>query len=128
MIDYISTAEAPKPVGPYSQAVKINIDVMHAMIITSGQVAIDPKTGKFLHGDIATQTTQVCENLKAVLKKGGSDFSHVLKSTVFLADMKDFVPMNTIYEKYFGKPARSAIGVNELPLGAKVEIEVIAYA
>ena len=114
----IHTDQAPNAVGPYSQAI-------HAgdLIFTSGQVALDPKTGKMVAGGIEKQARQVLENLKAILEAAGSDLSKVLKATVFLDD-------NEVYAEYFpeDQPARSAYQVGALPLGALVEIEVIALA
>jgi len=121
----IHTDEAPNAVGPYSQAI-------HAgdLIFTAGQVALDPKTGKMVAGGIKEQTRQVLENLKAILEAAGSDLSKVLKATVFLDDIGTFTQVNEIYAEYFpeDQPARSAFQVGALPLGALVEIEVIALA
>ena len=122
----ISTTDAPAAIGPYSQAIRIG-----EMIYTSGQVALDPATGLLVPGGIAEQTVRVCENLKAVLKEAGVDFVHVLKTTVFLKDMKDFAAMNEIYARYFAPegavaPARSTVQVAALPKDALVEIELIA--
>jgi 2-iminobutanoate/2-iminopropanoate deaminase len=119
----IHTENAPKALGPYSQAIQSG-----QLLFTSGQVGIDPKTNKLVEGDIRVQTRQVMENLKAVLTAAGSDFSKVLKSTVFLADMKDFTAFNEIYGSYFSAqpPARSTFQVAALPLGARVEIEMVA--
>ncbi len=121
----IHTDKAPAAIGPYSQAI-------HAgdLIFTSGQVALDPKTGKMVEGGIKEQARQVLENLKAILEAAGSDLSKVLKATVFLSDIKDFAQVNEIYAQYFpvDKPARSAFQVGALPLGALVEIELVALA
>jgi 2-iminobutanoate/2-iminopropanoate deaminase len=122
----ISTSEAPAAIGPYSQAVRVG-----DMLFTSGQVALDPATGKLVEGGIAAQTTRVCENVKAVLAKAGLDMVHVVKTTVFLTSMADFAAMNEVYAAYFAPsgvtpPARSTVAVAGLPKEALVEIEVIA--
>jgi peptide-methionine (R)-S-oxide reductase len=122
----ISTTGAPAAIGPYSQAVRVG-----DMLFTSGQVALDPKTGELVPGGITEQTTRVCENLRAVLAKAGLDMSHVVKTTVFLKHMSDFGAMNAVYAKYLAPegivaPARSTIQVAGLPKDALVEIEVIA--
>jgi len=117
----IHTTSAPEAIGPYSQAVKVG-----NMIFTSGQIALTPD-GKFLDEDVKTQTKQVCENLKAVLKEAGADIKDVVKTTIFLADINDFSEVNEVYGEYFShKPARSTVAVKDLPKGAKVEIECIA--
>jgi 2-iminobutanoate/2-iminopropanoate deaminase len=122
----ISTSAAPAAIGPYSQAVRVG-----DMLFTSGQVALDPATGNLVPGGIKEQTTRVLENLKAVLAKAGIDMVHVVKTTVFLKDMKDFAAMNEIYATYLAPPgvvppARSTVQVAALPKDALVEIEVIA--
>ena len=121
----IHTDEAPNAVGPYSQAI-------HAgdLIFTSGQVALDPKTGKMVAGGIKEQARQVLENLKAILEAAGTDLSKVLKATVYLDDISTFAQVNEIYAEYFPEeqPARSAFQVGALPLGALIEIEMIALA
>jgi 2-iminobutanoate/2-iminopropanoate deaminase len=122
----ISTAAAPAAIGPYSQAVRVG-----DMLFTSGQIPTDPKTGSFVAGGITEQTTQVMENLKAILAQAGLDMIHVVKTTVFLKDMKDFAAMNEVYAKYLAPdgavpPARSTVQVAALPRDAMVEIEVIA--
>jgi 2-iminobutanoate/2-iminopropanoate deaminase len=124
----INTKRAPEPIGPYSQAVKINSDDPY-YIYTSGQVAIDPSTGNFEGGDIKSQTKRVLENLKAILKEAGCDLDRVVKTTVFIKDMNDFASMNEVYAEYFSesKPARSTVEVSRLPKDALVEIEAIAY-
>ncbi|HOI82868.1 MAG TPA: RidA family protein [Campylobacterales bacterium] len=120
----VSTPNAPQAIGPYSQAIKTG-----GMIYTSGQVALRAD-GSFNDGDIAAQTTQVFENLTAVLKEAGSGLDKVLKTTVFLSNMDNFAAMNEIYAKFFGehKPARSTVAVKTLPKNALVEIECIALA
>jgi 2-iminobutanoate/2-iminopropanoate deaminase len=121
----IHTDQAPKALGPYSQAIKAG-----NMVFTSGQVAINPATGKLVEGDIKSQTRQVMENLKAVLAAAGADLAQVVKSTVFLADINDFAAFNEVYGSYFSAqpPARSTFQVAALPLLAKVEIEMVAVA
>ena len=119
----IATDKAPAAVGPYSQAVRVG-----KMLYTAGQVAIDPAVGKMIEGDITAQTEQVISNLQAVLEAAGTSLDNVAKSTVFLADMGDFAAMNAVYAERFGdnRPARSTVAVAGLPLGALVEIEVVA--
>jgi 2-iminobutanoate/2-iminopropanoate deaminase len=119
----IHTDQAPKALGPYSQAIQND-----NLVFTSGQVGIDPGTGKLVEGDIQAQTRQVMENLKAVLAAAGTDFANVIKSTVFLADIKDFAAFNEVYGSYFSAqpPARSTFQVAALPLQARVEIEMVA--
>lgn len=125
--DIIYSKNAPEPIGPYSQAIKLTMD-SGKILYTSGQVAIDPKTGNFISGGIKEQTRQVIENLKALLNEAGTELNKVIKTTVFLKDMNDFTVMNEIYSEYFGdsKPARSTVEVARLPKDALVEIEVIA--
>jgi 2-iminobutanoate/2-iminopropanoate deaminase len=122
----VSTKSAPAAIGPYSQAVRVG-----DFLYTSGQVGLDPATGALIEGGIETQTTRVLDNLKAVLEAAGTDFAHVVKTTVFLKDMSDFAAMNAIYGKYFAPegvvaPARSTVEVARLPKDALVEIEAIA--
>jgi len=118
----IHTEKAPKAVGPYSQAISTG-----NLLFTAGQVAIDPATGKLSEGGIKEQTRQVMENLKAILTEARTDFSKVVKSTVFLQDIKSFADFNEVYGKYFPSepPARSTFQVAALPLGAMVEIEMV---
>jgi 2-iminobutanoate/2-iminopropanoate deaminase len=123
----IATPKAPAAIGPYSQAIRIG-----DFIYTSGQVALDPATGQIVPGAIAEQTTQVLENLKAVLEAAGATLANVVKTVVFLKDMNDFAAMNAIYGKYLAPegtiaPARSTVEVARLPKDALVEIEVIAH-
>jgi 2-iminobutanoate/2-iminopropanoate deaminase len=122
-MDYVATNEAPKAIGPYSQAVKAN-----GLVFTSGQIALDPATGELVKGDFAAQVRRVFENLNAVLRASGSDFNRVTKVTVYLTDLAYFQTLNSIYGEYFGnhKPARSTVGVVQLPKGAQVEIDLIA--
>jgi len=119
----IKSSRAPAAIGPYSQAVEAN-----GMLFISGQVAIDPDTGKVVKGGITEQTEQVMKNIEAILKEAGYAFSDVIKSTCLLSDMKDFAAMNAVYGKYYpeNQPARAAFAVKELPLGVLVEIETIA--
>jgi 2-iminobutanoate/2-iminopropanoate deaminase len=122
-LDFISTAGAPKAIGPYSQGI-----IANGFLFTAGQVALDPEKGELVAGGIAEQTTRALENLRAILREAKIDFSGVVKTTVFLVDMADFATMNEIYGKAFGqhRPARSTVAVAALPRGARVEIEVIA--
>jgi 2-iminobutanoate/2-iminopropanoate deaminase len=122
----VSTPNAPAAIGPYSQAVQTG-----EMIYASGQVPLDPVSGKMVEGGIREQTVRVLENLKAVLAAAGSSLQHVVKTTVFLKDMNDFVAMNEIYAGYLAvqgwvAPARSTVEVTRLPKDALVEIDVIA--
>lgn len=121
----VVSAAAPKAIGPYSQGVAV-----HGFIFLSGQLGIDPNTGMLVSGGIREETEQALQNMKAVLKSAELDFSHVVKTTVFLADIADFAAMNEVYARYFSKnpPARSAFQVAALPKGARVEIEAIAAA
>ena len=118
----IHTEKAPKSVGPYSQAISTG-----NLLFTAGQVAIDPRTGKLVEGGIKEQTRQVMENLKAILTEARTGFPKVVKTTVFLQDMKTFAEFNQVYGEYFPSepPARSTFQVGALPLGAMVEIEMI---
>lgn len=121
----VSTTEAPAAVGPYSQAVRIG-----PMLFTAGQIPLDPQSGQIISQDVAEQTRRVLENLMAVLKAEQMDFSHVVKTTVFMTNLGDFQTMNEIYAGYFKDqpPARSTVQVAALPKGALVEIEVVAVA
>lgn len=124
MVDYYSEPpNAPRAVGPYSPAVGTD-----SLVFLSGQIPIDPATGKLVVGGFEDQAEQVLKNLKAVLTYIGLDFSDVVKTTVFLADLADFAKLNEIYAKHFdpSKPARSTFQVAGLPMGARVEIELIA--
>lgn len=121
-MDYVSTKNAPDAIGPYSQAVKAN-----GMLFTSGQIAIDPATNTVKAVTIEEQTTQVCENLKAVVEAAGTTMDKVVKTVCFLADINDFSKFNEVYGTYFtSKPARSCVAVKDLPKGVLCEIEVIA--
>ena len=123
MREIVHTDRGPKPIGPYSQAIKAN-----GLLFASGQVAIDPKTNEFVGGDIRQQTERALENIKGVVEASGSKLSHVVKTTVFLKDMNDFAGMNEVYGKYFptAPPARSTVAAAGLPKDALVEIEVVA--
>ena len=121
-MNIISTNLAPKAIGPYSQAIEAN-----GFIFTSGQIPINPESGNVEVSDIKGQTLQVIKNLSAVLAQAGSSFEKVVKTTCFLADIKDFAAFNEVYGEYFtSKPARSCVAVKDLPKGVLVEVEVIA--
>ena len=119
----IRTDGAPKAIGPYEQAIKID-----GLVFTAGQIPLDPKTGNLVVGGIAAETRQVLENLKAVLAAAGSSIDRVVKATVFLKNIADFQAMNEVYAEYFAgsKPARSTVAAAELPRGALVEIDLVA--
>ena len=125
MKDVVLTDKGPKPIGPYSQAIRTN-----GFLYVSGQVALDAKSGEFVGTDIRQQTEKTLENIKGILEAGGSNLHHVVKTTVFLKDINDFAAMNEAYAKYFNlaPPARSTVQVARLPKDALVEIEVIAAA
>ena len=118
------TNNAPAAIGPYSQAIEVN-----GFIFASGQIPIDPSTGNFVEGGIKEQTKQAITNAKNILKEAGTDLAHVVKTTVYLANMADFTAMNEVYATFFQQPfpARSAVAVKDLPKGALVEVEVLAY-
>jgi 2-iminobutanoate/2-iminopropanoate deaminase len=122
-VEFVSTAQAPKAIGPYSQATVVN-----GLIYTAGQIALDPATTEVVAGDVPEQTERVMQNLRAILEAAGSSLSKVVKTTVFLTDMADFAAMNEVYARAFGehRPARSTVAVAGLPRGVKVEIEVVA--
>ena len=122
-MEFIASNDAPKAIGPYSQAVKIG-----NIVYTSGQISLDPATGNLVEGDFSAQARRVFDNLRAVLKQSGAEFGHVIKATVYLTDLGNFQTLNAIYAEYFGehKPARSTVGVASLPKGAAVEIDLIA--
>ena len=119
----INTNKAPKAIGPYSQAIEAN-----GLVITSGQLPIDPATGEFAPGGIKEQTRQSLTNAKAILEEAGISMANVMKTTVFLSDMNNFAAMNEVYAEFFCEPvpARSAIAVKTLPKNALVEVECIA--
>jgi 2-iminobutanoate/2-iminopropanoate deaminase len=119
----IQTENAPAAIGPYSQAIRAG-----GFVFASGQIPIDPATGEFVKGGVAEQTEQVLKNLAAVLEAAGSGLDQVVKTTVFLADMKDFPQMNEVYAKFFtgAPPARATVAAAGLPRDARVEIEAVA--
>lgn len=121
--EIVSTDKAPAAVGPYSQAVRAG-----NLVYTAGQVPLDPATGKMAEGGIQIQVEQALDNLRAVLEAAGSSLEQVIKTTVFLQNMDDFAAMNEVYARFFSgePPARSAVEVARLPLGALVEIEAVA--
>ena len=121
--EVIRTDTAPKAIGPYEQGIRVN-----GFVFTAGQIALDPSTGNLTEGDIAAQTRQVLENLKEVLKAAGSSLDQVVKATIYLKDMADFPVVNKVYAEYLGssRPARSTVGVAELPKGALIEIDLVA--
>lgn len=117
----IQTNNAPAAIGPYSQAM-----VVGNLVLTSGQIALNPETGNLVEGGIEEQTHQVCKNLKAVLEAADSSLENAVKTVCFLADINDFAAFNAVYGEYFtNKPARSCVAVKDLPKGALVEVEVI---
>lgn len=121
-MEYVSTSNAPGAIGPYSQAVKSN-----GFLFSSGQIAINPASGLVEATTIEAQTTQVCENLKAVCEAAGTSMDKVVKTVCFLADINDFAKFNEIYGNYFtSKPARSCVAVKDLPKGVLCEVEIIA--
>jgi len=124
----ITTKDAPAAIGPYSQA--ISVPASGRMIFLSGQIPLDPATGALVEGDVTVQTERVLQNLEAVLRAAGADFSHVVRSTIFLIDLGDFAKVNELYTKRFPEnpPARVTVQVSALPRGSKVEIDVIAVA
>ena len=119
----VSSPGAPKAIGPYSPAIRAG-----QLLFVSGQVPIDPATGRMIDGDIAAQTRRVFDNIGALLTAGGRSFADVARTTVFLADMNDFAEMNEVYGQYFSEPypARATVQVARLPKDARVEIDVIA--
>jgi 2-iminobutanoate/2-iminopropanoate deaminase len=123
-LEKVSTKNAPAAVGPYSQAMKAG-----DFVYVSGQLPMNPETGKMVTGSIKEQTKQSLENAKAILKEAGTSLENVVKTTVFLQDMNDFADMNDVYAEFFTnhKPARAAVEVAKLPLGADVEIQMVAY-
>lgn len=123
MKEVVLTDRGPKPIGPYSQAIKAN-----GFLYVSGQVAIDPKTGEFSGGDIRQQSERVMENLRGICEAAGSNLHHAVRTTVFLKDMNDFGAMNEVYARYFpaAAPARTTVQVAALPKNALVEIDLVA--
>jgi 2-iminobutanoate/2-iminopropanoate deaminase len=124
MMKPVSTSQAPAAVGPYSQAM-----VIDRFVYTAGQVGLDPRTGKLVEGGLEAETRQALANLAAILEAAGSGLDRVIKTTVFLADMRDFPAMNAIYAEAFRehRPARSTVQAAALPLGARVEIDAVGY-
>ncbi len=122
-MDFIASNDAPHAIGPYSQAVRSG-----NLIFLSGQIPLDPKSGNLIDGDFSKQARRVFDNLHAVLRAAGADFRHVTRATVYLTDLGNFQTLNSIYGEYFGehKPARSTVGVAQLPRGAALEIDLIA--
>jgi 2-iminobutanoate/2-iminopropanoate deaminase len=120
---YVSTSQAPKPIGPYSQGV-----ISGGFLFCSGQIALDPKTGALVEGGVDAQTERVLENLVAVLREAKMGLDNVVKTTVYLSDMADFPKMNEVYARFLGKraPARTTIQAAGLPMGVRVEIDVVA--
>ncbi|MBQ2733560.1 MAG: RidA family protein [Clostridia bacterium] len=122
MKEIITSSNAPKAIGPYSQAIKVG-----NMLYTSGQIPLDPVSGEMVGTNITEQTEQVMKNLSAVLAAAGTSFDNAVKTTCFIADMADFAAFNAVYAKYItSAPARSCVAVKTLPKGALVEVEVIA--
>ena len=123
-MERVSTPAAPAAVGPYSQAI-----VVERFVYTAGQVGLDPRTGKLVLGGLEAETCQALANLSAILEAAGAGLSRVVKTTVFLADMRDFPAMNAIYAEAFGdhRPAWSTVQAAALPLGARVEIEAVGH-
>ena len=119
----IYSEKAPKPIGPYSQAVEVD-----NLVFLSGQIGIDPNTGNIVAGGVAAETRQVMANIRAVLEKANLTFANIIKTTIFLSNLADFTEVNQIYAEYFTKdfPARSTVEVKALPKGVKIEIEAIA--
>jgi 2-iminobutanoate/2-iminopropanoate deaminase len=125
MMEVIQTDGAPKAIGPYSQAIRSG-----GLVFLSGQVGLDPSTGQLVEGGTAAQTERVMQNLSGVLASAGLGFGHVVKATIYLADLSDFATVNEIYGRRFPEapPARSTVQVAALPRGARVEIDLIAMA
>jgi 2-iminobutanoate/2-iminopropanoate deaminase len=119
----VATKDAPGAIGPYSQGIVTAL----GLVFTSGQIPLDPSTGTLVAGDIKAQTTRVMDNLSAILRASGSGMDHVVKTTVFLADMDDFAAMNEVYAGYFATipPARSTVQVSRLPKDVRIEIEAV---
>ena len=125
MREVITTNDGPKAIGPYSQAIKAN-----GLVFVSGQICLDPQTHQLINGDVSAQTERVLQNIAAILMAAGSSLSQVVKTTVFLKSMNDFVAMNQVYGRHFNAdpPARSTVEVARLPKDVLVEVDVIALA
>ena len=125
MKEAIATDRGPKAIGPYSQAVRAN-----GFVFVSGQIALDPRTQELVGGDVSVQTERVLQNLKGIIEAAGSSLEHVVRTTVFLADMNEFAAMNEVYARYFHgqPPARSTVQAARLPRDVRVEIDAIAIA
>jgi 2-iminobutanoate/2-iminopropanoate deaminase len=123
MKEVIATERGPKAIGPYSQAIRAN-----GFVFVSGQIPLDPATQQLVAGDISVQTERVLKNLKGIVEAAGSSLGHVVRATVFLADMNEFAAMNEVYGRYFSTqpPARSTVQVSRLPRDVRIEIDVIA--
>ncbi len=121
--EVVKTEMAPKAIGPYEQALKLD-----GWVYTSGQIPLDPKSGAMVEGGIGAQTRQVLDNLRAVLEAAGTSMSRVIRATVYMTNLGDFQKMNEVFAEYFpkDKPVRSTVGVASLPRGAMVEIDLIA--
>jgi 2-iminobutanoate/2-iminopropanoate deaminase len=124
MLSAVSTESAPKALGPYSQGIRAG-----QFLFVSGQVPIDPETGALVQGSISDQTSRVFQNIGEILKAGGASFQHVVRTTVYLADLGDFTAMNDVYATFFTppQPARSTIQAARLPRDARIEVDVIAF-
>ena len=124
----VRTAAAPGAIGPYSQAIAVDLGNHRAMIFCSGQIATDPATGAMVEGDVAAQTRQIVNNLQAVLAAANAKLADIVRTTIFLADMNDFATVNAVYGEYFpvAPPARATVQAARLPRDARVEIDAIA--
>ncbi len=123
LLEVVLSAQAPQPIGPYSQAIRTR-----GLLFCSGQIALDPKTGEMTNATIEEETKQVLKNMHAVLSTAGGTFANIAKTTIFLTSMGDFAAVNKVYEEMLGtaRPARSTVEVSALPKGARVEIECVA--
>jgi len=123
-VEYVFTEKAPRPVGPYSQAVRVG-----AWLFISGQIPIDPATGQIIKGDFKRASRQVLENIKAIVEAAGGILEDVVKVTVYMKDISKFSEFNEVYSEYFSKhkPARAVVGISKLPKDAELEVEAVAY-